>query len=292
MAVTDVSIVQSNIDGSVDLLSIHSPLVFLANATFTGAAPDNLYVRIYDSTNALLGTFRGIPYKDVALNIRQFAFVADQILRQWLPLSEDFTQTAGTLVTISDLTKYFKIVFDTSETSVGTGYATMVADMDGFTVTYPYIMLCYFIVDGSYKHVQYLALSSADVTRDAFISKITTLFNSNYPGLLASGLVSIEADGATSYKLTNTTSPLTSSLLGSCDRTTPGKTVFTSYATPGISDEVEFEAVLSASQFGQSPANSDLFNNADQEYTAPVGKWGYAYFYDSVGTGTITAEVS
>ena len=180
MAITAVEIVQTNIVGDCDLLAIHSPLIFLANATYNTAPPDNLYLFIYDKDDVLLGSYKSLPNRDISPTVRQFRFRADQILRQWLRPMEDFTQADNTLVAVPDMTKQFKIKFSNEST-----------------------------VD----------------------------------------------------------------------------------ARAEIADSVTFEAVSSASQFGETEAKQSLFNNESQCITGVEGKWAYAYFYDKIANGTITASL-
>ena len=58
MAITAIEIVQTNIVGDCDLLAIHSPLIFLANATYNTATQANLYLFIYDKYYVLLGSYK------------------------------------------------------------------------------------------------------------------------------------------------------------------------------------------------------------------------------------------
>ena len=176
MAITNVNIVQDNITGGVDLLNVASPLVFLVDATYTIAPPDNLYAKIYDKDSVMKGTFRCMPWRDTSSTNRRFSFEASEILRQFLLPLDDRTQSGNTLELVSGMTMHFKIVFSNL--------------------------------------------------------KLET----------------------------------------------------------GVTDEIEFEAINAASQFGEYPANIPVGTNLPQGQIGAAGQWAYAYFYDNVGVGTITTE--
>jgi len=175
MAITNVNIVQDNITGGVDLLNIASPLIFLVDATYTIAPPDNLYAKVYDKDSVLLGTYRSMPWRDTSSTNRRFSFEASEILRQFLLPLDDWTQSGNTLQLVSGMTMHFKIVFSNL--------------------------------------------------------KLET----------------------------------------------------------GVTDEIEFEAINAASQFGEYTANIQVGTNLPQGQAGVAGQWAYAYFYDNVGVGTITA---
>lgn len=116
MPFTGINIAQNNITGDSNLMAVHSPLVFLVNIEFSGTAPEHLYVKIYDSDDTLLGTFKGVPYRDLLATIRQFYFKADSILRGLMESFSDEVQSANSLENIENATKFFKLVFSTYET--------------------------------------------------------------------------------------------------------------------------------------------------------------------------------
>ena len=76
----------------------------------------------------------------------------------------------------------------------------------------------------------------------------------------------------------------------SCPPMIQSTVVCTEYPETEISAYVNFYATSAASQFGETEAKQSLFNNESQCITGIKGKWAYAYFYDSVGIGTITAS--
>lgn len=110
MAITDVTITQKNITDNVDLLSIHNPLVFIVDATYTGDIPEELNVKIYDEDDVLLNEFGCIPYSDTT-GVRQFAFVATDILKGYMGTFDDFKSAEKVLEYVDGITKIFKLVF-------------------------------------------------------------------------------------------------------------------------------------------------------------------------------------
>jgi hypothetical protein len=111
MAITAVNIAQNNIVGDSNLMAVHSPLIFLINASYSGASPENFYCKVYDEDDTLLGTFKCIPYLDILATLRQFMFIADSILRGFMYDFSDELQSAGSLEHIEDMTKIFKLEF-------------------------------------------------------------------------------------------------------------------------------------------------------------------------------------
>ena len=111
MAITLIEISQDNKYNGSDLLPVHSQLVFLVNATWTTAAPDNLYVGIYDESDTLLDTYKCIPYSDILTNVRQFAFIASESVRSMMESFDDTLQAVDTLVHIPEMTKVLRFRF-------------------------------------------------------------------------------------------------------------------------------------------------------------------------------------
>jgi len=109
--ITSIDIVQSNITGDCNLISLHNPVVFIAQANYTGVAPEYIDVDVYDSLNVLLGTYRCIPWLDVSTSTRQFIFIADKILRGFMEDLDYFIQSGGSLAYCPDSTKIFKLQF-------------------------------------------------------------------------------------------------------------------------------------------------------------------------------------
>lgn len=111
MSITAIDIVQSNVTNDSNLMSVHSPLVFIVNATFTGSPPELLYCSVFNSDAEVLGLFKCIPYQDILSTIRQFIFVADSILRGFMEDFNDFVQSSGSIEYCDGITKEFTLKF-------------------------------------------------------------------------------------------------------------------------------------------------------------------------------------
>lgn len=113
MAVTNIAVSQTNIVGDCNLLAVHSPLVFLIDVTYTGAAP-LLKCDVNDSAGVIIADdaiFNCIYYRDLAANIRQFMFIADQILRGYMPEFADFVQTSESVSQVTNIPLAFQLRF-------------------------------------------------------------------------------------------------------------------------------------------------------------------------------------
>lgn len=116
MAITSITISQKNITDSINLLSVHNPLVFLVDVAYTSSVPEFINVGIYDDTDTLLDIFVCIPYLD-STGVRQFAFLADDILRGYMGSIDDFSSNEKVLEYCDGITKEFKLIFyDPDET--------------------------------------------------------------------------------------------------------------------------------------------------------------------------------
>lgn len=286
MAITAVDIVQDNITGGCDLLNIASPLVFLVDATYNTAPPDNLYARLYDSSDVLLGTYRCMPYKDMSGTVRRFAFAADEILRQYLPPIDDFTQSGNTLEFISAMTKHFKLKFQDTKTDTA-GYHIKTGSLAGLTVSqFPYPVTAYIHGDNAgLSATWFITGDTPQPITDAYaVAQFRAAINVIDPTFLGvKGDVYAVTGG---YSIRN-------NFTYDCAYTgLPSLTdvACESFPQTPISDTVEFEAINAASQFGQAPANTGVFTNAAQKMIGTAGQWAYAYFYDSDGTKVITAQ--
>lgn len=111
MAITNITISQDNKKNSVNLLAVHSPLIFLIDVAYTGDVPDLIYCDVKSEANEVLDTFRCIPYSDVVEGTRTFMFVADSILRGFMGGFEDFAQSANNLSYVPDMTMVFNLKF-------------------------------------------------------------------------------------------------------------------------------------------------------------------------------------
>lgn len=111
MAITDIQIVQDNIVSGSNLLPVHSPLVFIAEATYSGVAPNVLLIEIYDIDSNLLESARCIPYSDPTETTRQFVFKASRLIRSLMEKLDDIFQSNETLVHIPEMTKQLRLKF-------------------------------------------------------------------------------------------------------------------------------------------------------------------------------------
>lgn len=110
MAITSVTISQANITESCNLLSVHNPLVFIIDVAYTSAVPEVLNAKLYDGDDNLLETFVCIPYLDTA-GLRQFVFIANDILKGFMGSIDDFRSNEKILEYVDGITREFKIVF-------------------------------------------------------------------------------------------------------------------------------------------------------------------------------------
>jgi hypothetical protein len=110
MAITAIDIFQTNIIGSVNAMAVHSPLVFLADATYSNAAPDYIYFEILIAGESKL-TGRCIYVKDISSTQRRFKFDAAEILRGYMPSFDDFVQSGGSQVLATNISKEITVNF-------------------------------------------------------------------------------------------------------------------------------------------------------------------------------------
>lgn len=116
MAINTLTISQTNIINGSNLLSVHNPLAFICDAFYSGQSPDYIFVDLY-ANGDLVGTYKAIPFKDLTGTLRQFLFMADEIIRGYLVDRvnyvelDDFAQSASTLEYVENLTREMSIVF-------------------------------------------------------------------------------------------------------------------------------------------------------------------------------------
>jgi len=115
MAISTLTIFQDNKVGDSNLMPIHSPLIFLVDAEYTGADPYFIYCKIYNDDDQLLGIFKCIPYKDLTTAKRRFMFIADTVLQGYMEDFEDTEQSESSFIHIENITKVFKIEFTDPE---------------------------------------------------------------------------------------------------------------------------------------------------------------------------------
>ena len=109
--ISAIDVTQTNYLNGSDLMPIHSPLTFIIDVTFSGAVPEVITVEIYDQADQLLGTYRAIAYRDLTVINRQFVFHASEALRRFMGDFDDLLQASDTLISIPDVTKFFKLRF-------------------------------------------------------------------------------------------------------------------------------------------------------------------------------------
>ena len=110
MAITSINISQDNKVGDSNLCPIHSPLVFLADATYDSQEPSELYVDII-SDGDVLETYKCIPFADLLANLRQFAFVANDVIKGLMSKFDDTAQLNDTLQYVEGITKLVTFKF-------------------------------------------------------------------------------------------------------------------------------------------------------------------------------------
>ena len=127
MSISAYDMVQDNITNDSNLVSVHNPLVFKINVTYSSTAPEILYCKIYDDSSTLLGTFKCIPWQDILATVRQFIFVADGILRGLMDDFDDFQQSSGSIQYCDGMTKFFNIQFADFVTPIDSAEVDIVA---------------------------------------------------------------------------------------------------------------------------------------------------------------------
>lgn len=114
MAISSITITQDNEASTIALQAVHSPLIFIADATYSGDVPTHLLVYVNDS-DGQLGTYKSIPYEDTSTTVRRFLFIADEILRGFMPDFDDFYTTENQTERCDNITKEFSIQFQDPE---------------------------------------------------------------------------------------------------------------------------------------------------------------------------------
>ena len=117
----DVRIIQDNKVDSWELLSVHNPLVFIAEVDYDGTTPDSISVRL-ESESVVIFEGNAITFKDSAPKTRQFVFLADTFIRGAMPDYEDEIQGANTLIPIQNITKPFTVVFTYENITASTSF--------------------------------------------------------------------------------------------------------------------------------------------------------------------------
>ena len=116
MAINTLEIVQDNKVWNSNLLSICNPLSFICQAFYSGQSPDWIYCDL-SIDGVKVGTYKAIAYKDLTGTLRQFIFIADDVVRGLMAKSfgdnslSDFNQSSTTLQYVDNLTKEITITF-------------------------------------------------------------------------------------------------------------------------------------------------------------------------------------
>lgn len=105
-----IRIAQDNKVDGFGLLSVHNPLTFIAEVDYDGLTPDFCDVELLSDGLSLV-KLKAIALKDTAPKTRQFVFVADEIIRGWMPFFDDEVQASDTLIFIENITKEFTVLF-------------------------------------------------------------------------------------------------------------------------------------------------------------------------------------
>lgn len=126
MAITSITVFQDNVFNNLNVMGVHSPLVFLIDAEYTGDEPNFIYCEIFNEGNSLI-TVRCLYHEDVSESIRRFRFVADEILRSVMPNFDDIVQSGQSWINATNLSRQFNLVFQ--DDLVGTNQVNLEVEM-------------------------------------------------------------------------------------------------------------------------------------------------------------------
>jgi len=109
MAVSNVTVSQTNIVEGASILSCHNPLIFLITATYTGTPPAwcRAYVMGFDSV-----LYNCLYLRDESATERTFYLVADEILRGHIGALANFDQSEDTLLQCKYLDALLTLYFE------------------------------------------------------------------------------------------------------------------------------------------------------------------------------------
>lgn len=125
MPITAINISQDNIVSGSNLMPVHSPLSFIAEATYNTTTPATLYARVYDINDLLIDTFKCIPYEDPIATVRTFLFDANLFLKSYMDSQEDVLQVNGSFLYMDAPTEQFKISFYDSDSLIESSKLTI-----------------------------------------------------------------------------------------------------------------------------------------------------------------------
>ncbi len=108
-----IKFIQNNIKNENNILAAHSPVFFIVEVTYSEPMPPTVYVDITTESGEVLN-FVATPYKDVASNIRQYFFRADEIFRSEMLDFNDFFTAENEISFVPNIQKKFNVKFFTS----------------------------------------------------------------------------------------------------------------------------------------------------------------------------------
>ena len=117
MPINSLTIVQNNVVGASNLVSIHNPLSFVCEAFYSGQTPYWIYADILIE-GEVVGTYKATAYKDVTGTLRQYILICDDLIRGLMfkdllsvEALKDFNQSSETLVYCDNLTREIQVQF-------------------------------------------------------------------------------------------------------------------------------------------------------------------------------------
>jgi len=111
MAINSITVIQDNLEGVVDLMTVHNPLVYIMSVEYTISVPLIIYAEIQDSDSAVLDTFQCVLIEDNLVGTAKFYFYANDVLTEYMGDIEDYNTPYNTLEFVEPLSKGFKIRF-------------------------------------------------------------------------------------------------------------------------------------------------------------------------------------
>lgn len=170
MAVTNITISQNNVYSGSTLMPIHSPLVFIATATFTGTAPDEMQAKIYDTTPTLLVTYRAVYLDDPTSTTRRFAFIANDALKSLMSdFNDNDPQLIETLQEADNMQRRLTLIFsedvDSASQAVRPAHgARQFGESPNLTDVYSNEEKTFYGLKDGFCYVYFFAAPSANVT--------------------------------------------------------------------------------------------------------------------------------
>jgi hypothetical protein len=159
MSIDSIIITQDNKQDNVDLLSIHSPLVFIVDVEYSLTKPDQLNVEVLDSDSVSLATFRAIEYSE-ANSVITYIFKANDVLDSFMGDVEDFESSLNVLDYVDGITKGFTLRFYIDAVEVETSFvaihsASQFGDYSANEAIYNNENLCFYGIIGEPVYVYF-----------------------------------------------------------------------------------------------------------------------------------------